>query len=281
MKHIAANMGDVLDGWGQHVYWFYNDTGRLEYRLRDIRHLLNEVMPAEQRKPTYMMEDGIRGIAACAGKPSIANTSYAADPSCPEIQRTNIAGFQQFWFAVGSAQLGFVGAAKWDAYWGVTTAPCCLRRLLDGRPRGGRVAADAVVPLACAALPHDGAGPAGRPHAAVGLERLDGADARARGPLEQRHGRAELAAYSGPDGELTILGLDTNGRALNGVSADAPSQSSIGALPANKAFTLAVWNAAGDGKNTVAATVTTNAAGVARFEVPLHAAFSLTTVPVA
>ena len=29
---------------GQHVYWFYNDTGRLEYRLRDIWHLLNEVI---------------------------------------------------------------------------------------------------------------------------------------------------------------------------------------------------------------------------------------------
>ena len=119
MQWIAANMGDVLDAWGQHVYWFYNDTGRLEYRLRDIWHLLNEVIPPEQRKPTYMMEYGIRGISTCAGKPTIANTYYAADPSCPEIWRTKIGGFQQFWFAVASAQLGYVGAAKWDAYWGV------------------------------------------------------------------------------------------------------------------------------------------------------------------
>ena len=79
MQWIAANMGDVLDAWGQHVYWFYNDTGRLEYRLRDIWHLLNEVIPPEQRKPTYMMEYGIRGIATCAGNTSIANTYYAAD----------------------------------------------------------------------------------------------------------------------------------------------------------------------------------------------------------
>ena len=41
-----------------------------------------------------------------------------------------------------------------------------------------------------------------------------------------------------------------------------------------------VWNAAGDGKNSVAGTVTTDAAGVARFDVPLHAAFALTNVPV-
>ena len=92
MQWIAANMGDVLDAWGQHVYWFYNDAGRLEYRLRDIWHLLNEVIPPEQRKPTYMMEFGIRGIATCAGKPTIANTYYAGDPSCPEIWRTNIGG---------------------------------------------------------------------------------------------------------------------------------------------------------------------------------------------
>jgi hypothetical protein len=61
--------GRRLDAWGQHVYWFYNDAGRLEYRLRDIWHLLNEVIPPAQRKPTYMMEYGVRGIAACPGKP--------------------------------------------------------------------------------------------------------------------------------------------------------------------------------------------------------------------
>ena len=107
MQWIAANMGDVLDAWAQHVYWFYNDTGRLEYRLRDIWHLLNEVIPPEQRKPTYMMEYGVRGIAACAGKPAAANTYYAADPACPAIWRMNIAGFQQLWFTIASAQLGF------------------------------------------------------------------------------------------------------------------------------------------------------------------------------
>ena len=40
-----------------------------------------------------------------------------------------------------------------------------------------------------------------------------------------------------------------------------------------------MWNASGDGTNSIAGTVTTNAAGVARFQVPLQAAFALTTVP--
>ena len=34
-----TNLGDVIDAWGEHVYWNYNDTGRLEYRLRDTWHL--------------------------------------------------------------------------------------------------------------------------------------------------------------------------------------------------------------------------------------------------
>ncbi len=88
-----------------------------------------------------------------------------------------------------------------------------------------------------------------------------------------------MIGYAGPDGQLTVVGLDTNGRNLiepNGES----SAYSIAGLPPDTTFTLALWNANGDGKNTVAGTVTTNAAGVARFEVPLQAAFFLTNVPV-
>jgi hypothetical protein len=55
---------------------------------------------------------------------------------------------------------------------------------------------------------------------------------------------------------------------------------SVGGLPASTAFSLALWNASGNGESSLAGTVTTDAAGVARFAVPLHAAFSLTTVPV-
>ena len=35
MQWIAANMGDVVDAYAEHVYWYYDDPGRLEYRLRD------------------------------------------------------------------------------------------------------------------------------------------------------------------------------------------------------------------------------------------------------
>ena len=100
------------------------------------------------------------------------------------------------------------------------------------------------------------------------------------GDVSADHPEKELTAYAGPNGELTIIGLDTNGRDLNGVSDKPLGSYSIGGLPANTTFNLALWNATGDGTNSVAGTVTTNTAGVARFEVPLQAAFALTTIPV-
>jgi hypothetical protein len=91
----------------------------------------------------------------------------------------------------------------------------------------------------------------------------------------------ELAAYSGPNGELTLFGLDTHGAALNGASAKQAPTYSIGGLTPSTRFNLLLWNAAANGENSIVGTVTTNAAGVVRFDVPLHAAFALTTLPVA
>ena len=88
------------------------------------------------------------------------------------------------------------------------------------------------------------------------------------------------AAYAGASGKLTVVGLDTNGKSLNVASTDPPSSYSIGGLPPSTTFTVAEWNPTGDGTDSVAGPITTNAAGVARFEVPLQAAFALTTVPV-
>ena len=281
MQWIAANMGDVFDAWSQHVYWFYNDTGRLEYRLRDAWHLHNEVLPPEQRKPTYMMEYGIRGVATCGTKPSIVNTYYAGDPSCPEIWRTNIGAFQQLWFAIGSAQLGYTGAAKWDAYWGVydrTLVPPQVYWTI-GPPTEGSPLTPSYHALAL--LFHTTVpgwqvvrvGPWDETDWGVATYGIEGHSSKDTP-------EKELAAYAGPSGELTLIGLDTHGQALNTASTDPPSAYSIGGLPASTVFNLALWNATGDGTNSVAGTVTTDKAGVARFDVPLQAAFSLTTVPV-
>jgi hypothetical protein len=280
MKLIAEGMGDVVDAYAEHVYWNYNDPGRLEYRLRDTAHLMNEVLPPEQRKPVYMMEYGIRGVANCGTKPTFANLYYAADPSCPEIWRTNIAAFQQLWFNIASAQLGIAGTSKWDAYWAVYDRNSLNQQVywMTGPPSEGFTLTPTYHAMD---LLYHVTEPGWQ---IIGVDPFDTSDSSVPtyeanlGDTTNDQPEKELAAYAGPNGELTVVGLDTHGKDLNAVSAE--SSYSVGGLPANTTFTLAEWNATGDGTDSIAGDVTTNAAGVARFEVPLQAAFALTTVPV-
>ena len=282
MGLIAANMSDIIDGYAEHVYWFYYDPGRLEYRLRDTWHLMNEVLPAAQRKPVYMMEFGMRGNNTCGTKPSFQYLYYGADPTCPELWRTNISGFQQFWFNVDSAQLSVAGTSKWDAYWSRYDNSSAGNQLywMIGPPTEGSPLTPSY--NAMWLLFHTTA-PGWQ---IIGVDPWDSSDwgvptyRQNVGDTTNDQPEQELAAYYGPAGELTVVGLDTHGKSLNVASTDPPSSYSIGGLPPNTTFTLAEWNATGDGTDSIAGPVTTNAAGVARFAVPLQAAFALTTVPV-
>ena len=279
---IATNMGDVVDAYAEHVYWFYYDPGRLEYRLRDTWHLTNEVLPPEQRKPVYMMEFGIRGNNTCGTKPTFNNLYYGADPTCPEIWRTNIAGFQQLWFNIASAQLGVAGTSKWDAYWSRYDNSSAGNQLywMIGPPTEGSPLTPSY--WAMSLLFHTTA-PGWQ---IIGVDPWDSSDwgvpayRQNLGDTTNDQPEQELTAYAGPNGELTVVGLDTHGKMLNLASTDPASSYSIGGLPPSTTFTLAEWNATGDGTNSIAGPVTTNAAGVARFTVPLQAAFALTTVPI-
>jgi hypothetical protein len=279
-KWIAENMGDIIDGYAEHVYWWYDRPGRLEYRLRDTYNLMNRVLPAAQQKPTYMMEFGIRGLDTCGTKPAFANLYYR-DEGCNEIWRTNIAAFQQLWFSIGSAQLGVAGAAKWDAYWAVydrnslnqqlywMTGPASEGFRLTPTYHAMSLLFDVTVP----GWQIIGIEPWGDDDWTVPQWEVRG------GAASNDQPEKELVGYAGPNGELTIMGLDTNGKGLNTVSSEPAPKYSIGGLPAHADFNLAVWNATGDGTTSIAGKITTNAAGVARFEIPLHAAFALTTVP--
>ena len=184
---------------------------------------MNGVLPPEQRKPVYLMEFGIRGLGTCGTKPAKQNTYYAADPTCPEIWRTGIAGFQQLWFAIGSAQLGFTGASKWDAYWGVydrTLNPPQVYWTV-GPPTEGSPLMPSYYALAL--LFHTTV-PGWQVVRVDPWDETDWAVATygIEGHSSKDTPEKELAAYVGPAGELTSLGLDTNGRALNGVS-DGPA----------------------------------------------------------
>jgi hypothetical protein len=266
LQYIAANMNDIVDAYSEHVYWDYWDTARMEFRLKDIRKIVTEELPANARKPVYITEYGVRGIQNFPGKPTI-KPGYWEDGT--PLGRTNIAAFQQLWFNVLSAQLGFDGTAKWDAYWGnydktpqahwmigpaeegwpLFPTYHALRLLLQTTHRGWQV---------------------------LGVDPWAEDDWKAGVEDQPEH---EVTAYAGPNGELTLIGMDTVAGALNTGSPET-SAYSIGGLPAYTTFNLAIWNASANGENAIGETLTTNGAGVARFSVPLHGAFALTTVPV-
>jgi len=42
LKYIAENMGDIVDAYAEHIYWWYDVPGRLEYRLRDTYNLMTK-----------------------------------------------------------------------------------------------------------------------------------------------------------------------------------------------------------------------------------------------
>ena len=273
--YMVTNMNDVIDAWSEHIYWNYWDHFRMEERLKDVAYLVRQELPEAARKPTFVMEYGVRGKNACGAETTVTAAYYDDPPACTELRRMSLAGFHKVWFTVVSAQLGFDGASNWDLYWAVYDKTKNNQSYWTiGPPEEGW----ALYPTyyAFQLLFQTTA----RGWQVVGIDPWGEDDQATRydtphpDQLEQ-----ELAAYRGPDGQLTVAGLDTTGSTLVAPNGESSSYS-IGGLPPQTTFTLALWNATGDGMNSVAATITTSGAGVARFDVPLQAAFVLTTVPV-
>jgi hypothetical protein len=267
-QYFAEHMTDIADAYSVHIYWDYWNIPRMEFRLKDVAAIFTSELPESARRPVYVTEFGVRGLRNLPGKPDAPG--YWSDGT--QITRTNIAAFQQLWFTVLAEQLGYTGVAKWDAYWGRydNTAQSAwmigpasegwplfpvyhaMRLLFQTTQRGWQVLR--VDPWA-----DD-----------------DWRVATPEHPEYADQAEKEIVAYAG-GGALTLIGLDTHARGLNAVSPETVAYS-IGGLPASTTFTLAVWNATGSGENAIGSTVTTSAAGVVRFEAPLHAAFALTTL---
>ena len=273
-EYMTTHMADIVDAYSEHVYWWYDTFNlegawRFQYRLRDIRKLVVDDNAPETRRPSYIMEFGVRGYNTVPGRPTVISHAYYEDGTY--MRETNVAAFQQLWFGIATAQLGFAGAAKFDLYWGLydfsspgnqsywmldpvsegwETFPSyhALRLLLSTTERGWQV---------------------------VRVEPWEQDD---WDPLVRDEPEKEITAYVGGD-ELTVAGLDTRGRLLNTTSEETPIYS-IGGLPPSTRFNLAIWNGTADGRTLPATEITTSPAGVARFPVPLHAAFALTTVDV-
>jgi hypothetical protein len=253
--YMAQHMSDILDAWSIHVFWDYWDTQKIVDRLTEVRAIW-DAEPANQRKPLYVTEYGVRGLRTFNG--------VRADPGFWEdgtpISRTNVSAFQQAWFDVLSSKLGYVGTSKWDSYFGKYDNSTQAYYMI-GDPQSGwplyplynfvRLVTSTVKPG----------------WSVVGVDSV---------PDTTRL----VTAYIGKNGQRTVVGLDTAGAQLNSASTTTVSYT-IGGLPASQRLHLAVWNEAGDGVVARSHVVVVDAAGVATIMVPQNGVFVLTTLRLA
>jgi hypothetical protein len=253
--YLATHMSDILDAYSIHVFWDYWDTQKLQDRLNEVRAIVDALPPSEQ-KPLYVAEYGVRGLRTFNGAP-------AGDPGVwldgTPIAQTNVAAFQQAWFDILSARLGYQGTSKWDAYFGRYDNGIQAYYMIGDPAQGWP-----LFPLYN--LMHLVTTTVKRGWKVVGVDEVAGTRL--------------LTAYAGPKGQETLLGLDTVGAQLNTVSTTQTTYV-IGGLPASQNFRLAIWNEAGDGLDGPTTTVKTDAAGVATIVVPQNGVFALTSLRLA
>jgi hypothetical protein len=259
-EYLADYMGDLLDAWSVHVYWDFWDAGKIDRRLGTEVRTIFSTIPAEKRRPLFVTEFGVRGIATFEGEPGDQPGSWLDGTGMSE---TLLSAFQHGWFMIRAAALGFDGTVKWDLYAAKYDAgtqdhsalgPVSLGwpkrpvfRLLQlvtsvTEPRGGRI-----------------------------VQVVGAADAS---PSKT------LTGYVSPAGDLTVLGLDTLGGMVATTSSELVGYT-IGGLPPNTSFRLVLWNGDGTGQNREVGRLNSDATGTIGLSVPRNAVFALTTTPTA
>lgn len=258
-RYMANHMGDLLDAWSVHVYWDFWDPDKIDERLlREVRTIFSTI-PAPQRRPLYVTEFGVRGLEGFEGETSFEPGFW---PDGTGMSETNTAAFQQAWFMIRAAQLGYTATVKWDVYPAKydagTQDHSALGPGVDGWPV--RPVYRVLQLMTAATKPRGGS--------IVDVVRSSGAD-----PSKL------LTAYVSPARDVTILGLDTDGGAIPTTSHD-PVSYSIGGLPPNTLFRLLVWNDDGRGGNVDKGFFVSSREGVLELSVPLDAVFALTNTPI-
>ena len=258
-RYMARNMGDLLDAWSVHVYWDFWEPDKIDERLlREVRTIFSTI-PAEQRRPLYVTEFGVRGLEGFEGERSFEPGFW---PDGRPMSETNAAAFQQAWFNLRAAQLGYSGTVKWDVYpakydagtqdhsslgsaaqgWPIRPVYRMLQLLaLTTKPRGGSIVE--LVPAA-------------------------GAD---QSKL--------LTGYISPAKDITVLGLHMAGGSI-ATTSNVPVPYNVGGLPPNMFFRLLVWNDDGVGGIVDKGFIATAPDGTLQFSAPLDSVFALTNTPI-
>ena len=267
LNYMAANMGDVLDGWSVHIYWNYWDTEYMSYRLNGILGVYNNI-PAAERKPLSITEYGVRGVKTVGGvvikvpDPYKNGALVASDPGMyldasgnqTPISETNVAGFQQAWFNMMSVNDGFVGMSKWDMYraqYDFGYQDYSLIGYIFNSAAG-----QDQWPL--------------RP--SYGMEWLMANTTGQHWQVVGQSGASSakiVTPFVSPTGDLTVFAL---------TSAPAASSVSVGNLPVGAEFRVLVWNADGSGKVSDGGRVNAGGTGTVTVPVPAGGFVSLTTM---
>jgi hypothetical protein len=251
-QYMADHMSDILDAYSIHVFWDYWDTPKLQQRLTEVRAIVDS-LPAAGRKPLYVTEYAVRGIRNYGGA-TLPEPGVFADGT--PMRKAAVNGFQHLWFDVLASKLGYRGTVKWDSYFAKYDNGTQAFYMINGPDEAwSRNPVYWATRLLTQTV-----------RRGWRVVSVDGAV-----------GTKLVTAFTGASGELTVIGLDTSGATLNGVS---PTQVTytVAGLPPLAQLHLLVWNRAGDGTVSDGGLVTTDGAGAATVTIPLHAVFALTSL---
>jgi hypothetical protein len=252
-QYLADHMSDLLDAYSIHVFWDFWDTQKLQDRLTEVRAIV-DALPEAGRKPVYVAEYGVRGRRTFDGAAQV-------DPGVWEdgtpITQTNISAFQQAWFDVLAADLGFIGTSKWDSYYGKYDSGTQAYYIIGGPQFGWPLyPLYNFLQLMTTTVK--------RGWQVVSVDSV---------PDTSRI----LAAYLGKKKQLTVVGLDTLGAQLNAGTTTNTSYL-IAGFPPSKPVGLLIWNANADGLVVPRQVVKADSNGVVSVTIPQHAVFVLTTI---
>lgn len=252
-QYLADHMADLLDAYSIHVFWDYWDIQKLQDRLTEVRAIV-DALPEAGCKPVYVAEYGVRGLRTFNG-------ALQVDPGVWEdgtpITQTNVSAFQQAWFDVLAADLGYIGTSKWDSYYGKYDSGTQAYYII-GAPQFGWPLYPLYNFLQLMTT---------TVRRGWQVVTVDSVPATSR----------LLAAYLGKQKQLTVVGLDTLGALLN-VGTTTNSSYTIAGFPPSKPVNLLIWNSNADGLVVPRQVVRADANGVVAVTIPQHAVFVLTTI---
>ena len=107
---LATNLAPVCDGHSVHIYWDYTQGADAIRRLRGIA-AVPETFPAQDRRPLYITEFGVRGKdwQGPGKEPGVY------EDGTPMTQ-TGVAALQVGWLMTEATRRGFVATVQWEAY---------------------------------------------------------------------------------------------------------------------------------------------------------------------